>query len=160
MSPFLAEYIESYDAFVSAINSVSYLIFGACVFLISRKFGIVQDGPGVRFSHTPLLVVAMVGCFMTFIVNFFIQGSIARFFSETYLREVPTHIEFRTCRYGGPECGRESPAQCFQRLREDSLRYLGMASIAGVVLSLSFFGAWFLVTALRRTTHEDKESLR
>ena len=44
MDPYLAAYIASYDDLLFATNNLSYLIFGACVFLLSRKFGIVHDG--------------------------------------------------------------------------------------------------------------------
>ena len=157
MDAFLAEYIKSYDDFVSNFNNIAYLIFGACVFLVSRKFGIVRDYSNEWFSHVSLLIFAMIGCIVTFSVNFLIQGGIAHFFSESYMREVPTHTEFRTCHYGDRNCPRESPVECFQRIRKEILTPLTIISMVSLGLSLIAFGTWFLTNVLRRNPHEDKK---
>ena len=134
MDHYLNRYIDSYEVVISSTNGVCSLIFGASVFLMSRKFGIVRDDSVAVFSYSWMLITAMILCSLTFFLNFLIEGVIANFFSDMYQQKYEE------------SCAGLSPTDYFQKnMREKRLRYLAPGSLLSCFFSLCFMIGWCVI---------------
>lgn len=146
---FLFEYIASYDVFVTATNSLSFVLFGAGVFFLSRKLGLVRDAVVADLQRSWLLWVVLASCTLTILVNFLLHGQIGVFLSDSYRRELTDTCKFRFCDYGS----NESPVECFQRLREEKISLMAGLSSLLCILSSLLFGLWLALNLyVRRKT--------
>lgn len=143
MDYYLMKFIESYEVVISSTNGVCSLIFGASVFLMSRKIGIVLDGSVVVFSYSWMLITAMILCSITFVLNFLIEGTIANFFSEMYQGKYDKN------------CAGFSPKDYFQTcVREKRLSYLSSGSLFSCFFSLCFMIGWCGIH-VKKSAHDD-----
>lgn len=138
MDDFLEKFVQSYEIFTATTNSVCYLIFAVAVFLLSRRIGILSDGTKVAFARPSLLLLCIFLCAVTFVFNFLIHGTIARFFADMYLDrcgcEVPDVVSL-----GASDT---LAVICFQRVREETLSWLGFVSFGSTILAIGTMVIW------------------
>ena len=151
---FLLEYIASYDVYVTATNSLSFVLFGASVFFLSRRLGLVRDAAVGDIQKSWLLWIVLGSCSLTIVANFLLHGELGAFLSDSYRRELSGTIKFRFCDYGSAE----SPFECFQRLREERIVTRASVSYVMTVISSLVFGVWLTLNLFcMGGRNEDKE---